>query len=613
MFCGYLSNQRQPEVEAQLRDFGAFDELRLEQPGACFWLARSGPSRLWSAPEPGVISCIGLQGDMLLADPERPLPTNLDEKDLPALTKLAPRELGLRLAGSTSFCQLRQTPDGLELALAPERLGDGGIFYIEGEKGLLFSTDLRPLLAARGFELDLAGLTSFLVYGFVQAPFSLAKGINAVPPGLVRTFSWPSLAAREEAIQPWSYTEESDQFSFAESKRLAEESTLGLEASMQALCAERPALMFSAGVDSTALAVALTRGDYKPVALTLVREEGNELHRKTAEVAAQLGMQHLIVTSPAGQLASLLERVPQGLEQPCGDGAMITTQPLVDFARAELGKGAVLVDGSGAGGHFGEGRFRRRNRHRAAWKLHRLPVSPIKLLYRALYLNAGVEAADRVLGGMLKFHAPSSWQSAARNSGLVEFLELPKGTLAEVDALTEAHIRQICDRFGAERSTQRVHFVTNRAGPIYQRRTTLLAQEAGMHLTSPFLYPAVAHWVRRVPVPWLSSPKTYKYPIWHYIERALPDYEPAKGNFPWNLDYWLRQPGVAGVFWEHLARPEGQLAEIFPWRLMRRLLALSKRGVEVGGENHRFLFGCYTMARWLEDRAAAPHIEASWR
>lgn len=559
------------------------------------------------------MSCLGLQGDMLLADPERPLPTHLADKDLPALARLAPRELGLRLAGSTSFCLLRQTSDGLELALTPERLGDGGLFFSEGEKGLLFSTDLRPLMAARGFELDLAGLTSFLVYGFVQAPFSLAKGINTVPPGLVRTLSWPSRVAKEEAIQPWSYTEESDQFSFAESKRLAAEATLGLEASMQALLVERPALMFSAGVDSTALAVALTRGDYKPVALTLVREEGNELHRKTAAVAAQLGMRHLIVTSPADQLANLLEEVPQGLEQPCSDGAMIMTQPLVDLARAELGEGTVLVDGSGAGGHFGEGRFRRRNRHRAAWKLRRLPVSPIKLLYRALYLNAGVETADRVLGGLLKFHAPSRWQSAARNSGLVEFLHLPKTVLATVDAGTEAQLRAICDRFGAERSTERVHFLTNRAGAIYQRRTTLLAQEAGMHLTSPFLYPAVAHWVRRVPVPWLSSPKTYKYPIWHYIERALPDYEPAKGNFPWNLDYWLRQPGVAGVFWEHLARPGGQLAEIFPWRLMRRLLALSRRGVEVGGENHRFLFGCYTMARWLEDRAAAPHIEASWR
>jgi len=600
-------------VEARLKAFGLPQEALTERPGACFWIARSGRSKLWQSPQPEAAICLTLQGDLLVADPEYPLPTALDENDLRQLAGLAPRELGRRLAGSTAYCQLSETADGLELALAPERMGDGGLFYIENEKGLLFSTQLKPLLALHSFELDEVGMTSFLVYGFVQAPLSLARGISTVPSGLVRTYNWPSRMVKEEAIQPWSYTEEGDQFTFEESKRLSDESTLGLEASLQALTSEHPALMFSAGVDSTALAVALTRGDYKPVALTLVREEGNELHKKTAQVAAQLGMQHLIVTSPASQLATLLEQIPQGLEQPCSDGAMIMTQPLVDFAYSLLGEGALLVDGSGSGTHFGEGRFSRRNRERVAWKLRRLPVSLEKLLYRMLYLNTGLEAADRMVGGLLKFHAPSHWQSAVRNSGLVEFCQLPGGALAEVDALTRAHLQAICNRFGAERSTQRVHSITNRSGPIFQRRTTVLAQEVGMHLTSPFLYPAVTHWVRRVPVPWLSSSKTYKYPLWHYIEKVLPDYASAKGNFPWNLDYWLRQPGVTEVFWEHLARPGGQLAEVFPWRLMRRLLALSKRGVELGGENHRFLFGCYTMARWLEDRASAPRIETVWR
>src|SRR5206468_10007871 len=84
------------------------------------------------------------------------------------------------------------------LHLVRDRLGEKPLFYGWSSGGLLFGSELKALLARRGFRprIDRAALALYLRHNCVPAPFCIYEGVHKVLPGEVVSVRLEDVARR---------------------------------------------------------------------------------------------------------------------------------------------------------------------------------------------------------------------------------------------------------------------------------------------------------------------------------------------------------------------------------------------------------------------------------
>jgi asparagine synthase (glutamine-hydrolysing) len=72
-----------------------------------------------------------------------------------------------------------------KLVLARDRLGVKPLYYFLDDRGLVFGSELKAILAYRGIPrtIDLEALDSFLTFEYIPAPLSIFQGIKKLSPG----------------------------------------------------------------------------------------------------------------------------------------------------------------------------------------------------------------------------------------------------------------------------------------------------------------------------------------------------------------------------------------------------------------------------------------------
>jgi asparagine synthase (glutamine-hydrolysing) len=229
------------------------------------------------------------------------------------------------------------------LFLARDRLGKKPLHYLPTDKGLIFSSELAPLLDsnAASWEIDPEALAAYLMFGFIPHPLTIVRQIRKLPPAhylvwqdgktVIRRY-WSLLFTRK--IQ-CSYEEARDQVraKLDESIRLRLRSDVPL------------GLLLSGGIDSNALLARLVRGlGHKVQTFTIGFQETDYDESSVARASAKhFGVEHYELTGSA-DLLQLLPDVVRHYGEPFADKSALPTLLVSALTRQHV-KVALSGDG----------------------------------------------------------------------------------------------------------------------------------------------------------------------------------------------------------------------------------------------------------------------------
>ena len=209
-----------------------------------------------------------------------------------------------------------------ELIIARDRLGIKPLYYTHYDSGLLFSSEIRSLLASGLVEgrLDSESLVDYLRYQTVQTPRTILQKVSMLPPGhfLKVTENDTSLHAYWSPLPENGHTGQHDR-----------EEWLGLveqklrQAVERRLVADVPFGAFlSGGIDSSAIVALMSEVSAHPVStfsVTFAEEEFSEA-RYARMVSKKFGTQHHEIQLSPDDFLEALPDALAAMDHPSGDG-----------------------------------------------------------------------------------------------------------------------------------------------------------------------------------------------------------------------------------------------------------------------------------------------------
>ena len=238
------------------------------------------------------------------------------------------------------------------LFLARDPLGIKPLYYAHTEKGFLFASEVRALLAAGivARKLSPDALTSYLLFGSVSEPVTLVEGVYSLPPGHRLLLHLPD-RRRSPRARPWWDPAHSVAARDPRPPRDfgSAASRLGVlleDAVRSHLVADVPVGLFlSSGLDSSAIAIFTARAQKGIQSFTLSFPDTPYDEAPLARVVAQhTGTKHTEVPLYGKDMLARLDEAVAALDQPTMDG--VNTY-FVSWAAREIGLKVAL---SGLGG-----------------------------------------------------------------------------------------------------------------------------------------------------------------------------------------------------------------------------------------------------------------------
>lgn len=210
-----------------------------------------------------------------------------------------------------------------KLFIARDRLGIKPLYYYVGEGKVIFSSEVRAILASELVprQIDPIALNEYLAYQSVPSPRTMIKGVNALLPG-----TWMTIDASGavEECKYWDLLQDSSTEARAADKQVILRRTGELlrEAAELHMVSDVPLGVFlSGGIDSSAIVALISELGYTPRTFSVIFTESNYDESVYArEVATLFRTEHTEISLTEG---AMLERLPDALaamDQPTGDG-----------------------------------------------------------------------------------------------------------------------------------------------------------------------------------------------------------------------------------------------------------------------------------------------------
>ncbi len=240
------------------------------------------------------------------------------------------------------------------LVLVRDQLGIKPLHYLRRKDGVVFASELKGIVAALSDELvaDLCTLVASLLYYWVPPGRCAIRGVEKLAPGAWAEFRPDGTSS---VTQYWDIAEVAADAAAGPSVDLR---TVIKESVDAHLVSDVPVSSFlSGGLDSSIVTVLAKQADSAVDAYTITfRPEDHRLEAMpddavyARKVAARFGIElHEIETSP--DVADLLPRIVDVLDEPVGDPAAINTLLMCEAAREAGVK--VVLSGMGADELFG--------------------------------------------------------------------------------------------------------------------------------------------------------------------------------------------------------------------------------------------------------------------
>jgi asparagine synthase (glutamine-hydrolysing) len=277
------------------------------------------------------------------------------------------------------------------LVLARDPLGIKPLHFLVRKDGVVFASELKAIVAALGGELDAdpAALVASVLFYWVPPSRCAVRGVQKLAPGTWAEF-FPD--GRHAAHVYWDIVDVAQQAAAGPRPDLG----ATIEESVAAhLVADVPVSSFlSGGLDSSIVTVLAKRSNPAVDAYTITFRSAD--HRLEAmpddavyarRIAARAGVVlHEIEASP--DVARLLPRIVDVLDEPVGDPAAINTFLMCDAARAAGVK--VVLSGMGADELFGG--YRKHVACLMGARYRRLPSAARRAVHRSVDLLPVVAA-----------------------------------------------------------------------------------------------------------------------------------------------------------------------------------------------------------------------------
>ena len=238
------------------------------------------------------------------------------------------------------------------LFLARDPLGIKPLYYAQAERGFVFASEVRAILASGtvGRRLSSDALTSYLLFGSVSEPMTLVDGIFSLPPGHRLLLHIPERRRSPRAHPWWDLVQSSAARDPKRPRDFASAAarlrTLLEDAVRVHLIADVPVGLFlSSGLDSSAIAALAARAQRGIQSFTMTFPDTAFDEGPLARLVAQrTGTNHSEVPLQGRDMLARLDEALTALDQPTMDG--INTY-FVSWAAREVGLKVAL---SGLGG-----------------------------------------------------------------------------------------------------------------------------------------------------------------------------------------------------------------------------------------------------------------------
>jgi asparagine synthase (glutamine-hydrolysing) len=241
---------------------------------------------------------------------------------------------------------------GPRVFLARDHLGIKPLYYAIAEGTLLFSSEVRSLLASGAIErkIEPESVEAYMLFGSVVEPLTMVKGVFSLPPGHSVMVSCDAPASIKSAAY-WSVGGAAPRERSAKTPRDLASAARAVrplleEAVRSHLIADVPLGIFlSSGMDSMAIAALASRERSGLHTFTVVFPEQEFSEAPAARAIAQrFGTEHRELLVRASDMESRLVEAVDSLDQPSMDG--INTF-FVSWAARQVGLKVAL---SGLGG-----------------------------------------------------------------------------------------------------------------------------------------------------------------------------------------------------------------------------------------------------------------------
>ncbi len=240
------------------------------------------------------------------------------------------------------------------LVVGRDRLGIKPLYYRQDGAELLFASELKAILAARGggaVDIDPIALREYFTLGYVSAPRSIVKDIRKLPPasllvceqGVVKIDRYwtPSLQPDRNGSEAHWIREFRETVERAVSAQMVSDVPLGA--------------FLSGGLDSSTVVAMMARQASTPIrtysiGFETTAEGGyyNELPWARRVAGEFRTDHHEILVKP--EVADLLPTLLWHLDEPVADSALVTTFLVARFARRDV---SVILSGVGGDELFG--------------------------------------------------------------------------------------------------------------------------------------------------------------------------------------------------------------------------------------------------------------------
>ncbi|MCM1385926.1 MAG: asparagine synthase (glutamine-hydrolyzing) [Bacillus sp. (in: Bacteria)] len=241
-----------------------------------------------------------------------------------------------------------------EIYLMRDRVGKKPLYYWKKEDGIVFASELKPIMAYPGFPKKIRRevIPRYLFQQYINAPDSIFEDVYKIEPGSVLRF-------HKGEIITWKYWDIKQvyQKQMADPIKSYEEAKERLKASLQKsvrarMLSDVPLGSFlSGGYDSslvTAIAQECSDTPVKTFSIGFYEEKYNEAGY-AKEVAKYLGTAHTELYIDEQEMFQLVESIPQYYDEPFADSSQIPTMLVSQLAREYV---TVALSGDGGDEFF---------------------------------------------------------------------------------------------------------------------------------------------------------------------------------------------------------------------------------------------------------------------
>ncbi len=445
------------------------------------------------------------------------------------------------------------------LLLARDRIGVKPLFYAPMQKGIVFASEIKSILAHPWVrsEMDTSAVDAYLTLGYVPGPKTIFKTIKALLPG--QKVNWHGCAL--DAAYYWT-PDFSQPPSSANEKDLIEELDSLLNETVQHhMVSDVPVGVFlSGGMDSSLVAAIAQKQNPRPLNTYTIGFTGGRDERAYAKtVARHTGSRHHeAIAEP--DLTGLLPRLMWHLEQPLFDNSILPTFLVSELASK---RGKVVLSGDG-----GDETFAGYDWTRFALILPHLPLRWDPANWPWLYERGNRGFLKRLLYD-LGHSAPARYLRRLTVPAPFRHWLYTQEILSKIDGDPLHHLVEFLNKAPVRKDPERLLYCDLRA---YLPEDVLfkvdrMSMAHGVEVRVPLLDHRLVEWLFRVPFSMRFRRGRGKYLLRKVAARYLPPSitKPRKQGFTVPLGDWLHGPlgeKVARLFsskafaGRKIARPE---------------------------------------------------------